>query len=289
MRADSYKIAVIGGDKRQVYLAQILAARGYDVAVCGLCENVHGERIRETTALAEALEQADAAVCPVPFLRSGRITGSYEAADMNIETLLKKLPGQAQIFAGNIPEDVREYAERKGLRVYDMMREEEVACRNAVAAAEGAVAEAIIRSPVNLTKSRCLVLGYGRCGSALARLLKAFSCQVLVLERDRVKAANAFVSADGIVSLEELADAVEGVDFIFNTVPELLLTEERLRYVGKRAWILDIASAPGGVDYRTAETLGVNAVLLPGLPGRYSPCSSAKILADFIEKRIEAH
>lgn len=286
MRAGFYKIAVIGGDKRQVYLAQILAARGYDVAACGLCENVHGERIRETTALAEALEQADAVVCPVPFLRSGKITGSYEAVDMNTETLFGKMPGPTEIFAGNIPDNIRGYAEKQGHKVYDMMQEEQVASMNAVATAEGAVAEAITRSPVNLTKSRCLILGYGRCGSALTRLLKAFFCQVFVLEKDRMKAANASVLADGIVSLEELADAMESVDFIFNTAPVMILTEERLRYVGKKAWILDIASAPGGVDYRAAETLAVNAVLLPGLPGRYSPWSSAEILADFIEKRL---
>ena len=289
LRAGFYKIAVIGGDKRQVYLAQILAARGYDVAACGLCENVHGERIRETTALSEALEQADAVVCPVPFLRSGKITGSYEAVDMNTETLFGKMPGPTEIFAGNIPDNIRGYAEKQGHKVYDMMQEEQVASMNAVATAEGAVAEAITRSPVNLTKSRCLILGYGRCGSALTRLLKAFFCQVFVLEKDRMKAANASVLADGIVSLEELADAMESVDFIFNTAPEMILTEERLRHVGKKAWILDIASAPGGVDYRAAETLAVNAVLLPGLPGRYSPWSSAEILADFIEKRLGLH
>ena len=48
MRADSYKIAVIGGDKRQMYLARILAEKGYEVAVYGLCERVHDERIRGT-------------------------------------------------------------------------------------------------------------------------------------------------------------------------------------------------------------------------------------------------
>ncbi len=286
MRADSYKIAVIGGDKRQAYLARIFAKKGYEVSVYGLCERLHDERIREAASLKEALQEVGAAVGPVPFIRSGKITGTYEVLDMNIETLFGKLPENVYFFAGNIPGEVRRYAQEKGIRAYDVMQDELVAARNAVAAAEGMVAEAITRSPVNLTKSRCLVLGYGRCGSVLTRLLKALLCRVLVSEKDKTRAADAYVLADGIVPETELTDAAGDVDFIFNTVPERILSEERLRHVGKNTWILDIASAPGGVDYRAAEDLSVNVVLLPGLPGRYAPASSAEILADFIENQI---
>ena len=287
MRADSYKIAVIGGDKRQVYLARILTKKGYEVTVYGLCERAHDERIQEAASLKEAMQEVDAAVGPVPFIRSGRITGTCEAPDINIETLFDKLPENADFFAGNIPDEVRRYAQGKGIRAYDMMKDELVAARNAVATAEGVVAEAITRSPVNLTKSRCLVLGYGRCGRTLTRLLKSFLCRVLVFEKDMTRAADAFVVTDGIVTETDLTDAIGNVDFIFNTVPERILPEERLRHVGESTWILDIASVPGGLDYRAAEALSVNAVLLPGLPGRYAPASSAEILADFIESQVE--
>ena len=235
----------------------------------------------------EATQEVDAAVGPVTFIRSGKITGTYEAPDINIETHFDKLQENADFFAGNIPDEVRRYAQGKGIRAYDMMKDELVAARNAVATAEGVVAEAITRSPVNLTKSRCLVLGYGRCGRTLTRLLKSFLCRVLVFEKDMTRAADAFVVTDGIVTETDLTDAIGNVDFIFNTVPERILPEERLRHVGENTWILDIASVPGGLDYRAAEELSVNAVLLPGLPGRYAPASSAEILADFIESHIK--
>ena len=109
---------------------------------------------------------------------------------------------------------------------------------------------------------------------------------MFVTEKDRGRAAAAAVAADGIVSDAELAAVIEKADFIFNTVPEMVLTKERMSCAGERTWILDLASAPGGVDHRAAEELGVNAVLLPGLPGRYAPYSSAEILADLIESRI---
>lgn len=57
MRADSYKIAVIGGDRRQVYLAEILAERGCDVSPAGFGGSTQRERIRETAALKEARKE----------------------------------------------------------------------------------------------------------------------------------------------------------------------------------------------------------------------------------------
>lgn len=83
---------------------------------------------------------------------------------MDMETLLDQMPETAFLFAGDIPEAVEKSAEKRGIKVYDMMRDEFTAVKNAAAAAEGAAAEAIVRSPVSLTKSRCLILGYGRCG-----------------------------------------------------------------------------------------------------------------------------
>ena len=117
MRADSYKIAVIGGDQRQICLAQILASRGCDISVCGLCGSVRKARVRETAALEEALEGADAVAAPVPFFREGKIAGKYTVPDMNVETLLDRMPATAKLFAGNIPEDIGRRAGEKGIGV----------------------------------------------------------------------------------------------------------------------------------------------------------------------------
>lgn len=50
--------------------------------------------------------------------------------------------------------------------------------------AEGAVAEAISLSPVNLYRSRCLVTGYGRCAAILADRLKGMGARVTVAGRN---------------------------------------------------------------------------------------------------------
>ena len=69
----------------------------------------------------------------------------------------------------------------------DYLEDERVAMKNTLAAAEGILAEAIIRSPRNLFGSTCLVLGYGRCGRTLVSYLKGISCHVLVYEKQEKK------------------------------------------------------------------------------------------------------
>ena len=80
--------------------------------------------------------------------------------------------------------------------------------------------------------------------------------------------------------------ALQESDFIFNTIPAMVLPKALLGYVRRDALILDMASAPGGVDYEACKELGISAALLPGLPGKYAPASSAEILAEKIERTL---
>ena len=72
-------------------------------------------------------------------------------------------------------------------------------------------------------------------------------------------------------------------DFIFNTIPALVLTAPLLKKMKPQVTIIDIASAPGGVDFAAASELNLCARLAPGLPGKYAPASSARAIKETIE------
>ena len=55
--------------------------------------------------------------------------------------------------------------------------------RNAVATAEGAIAEAVLHSDGTLHGAACLVIGFGRVGLALAQRLRGLSAHVTVAAR----------------------------------------------------------------------------------------------------------
>ena len=69
-----------------------------------------------------------------------------------------------------------------------------------------------------------------------------------------------------------------------NTVPALVIREPFLREMHRDAVIIDIASRPGGTDLMAAEAYGIKVVAALGLPGKYTTKSSAKVLADAIER-----
>ena len=80
----------------------------------------------------------------------------------------------------------------------------------------------------------------------------------------------------------ELEAALPDYDFIFNTVPAMILNRRMIENMNSAVCIFDIASAPGGVEFEAAEELGISAWLLPGLPGKYAPASSAEAIVRYL-------
>ena len=68
------------------------------------------------------------------------------------------------------------------------------------------------------------------------------------------------------------------VDAVVNTIPAPVLGEKEICSLKKDAVILDIASAPGGCDSDCCRKYDVPYKLALGLPGIYSPKTSAQIL-----------
>lgn len=145
--------------------------------------------------------------------------------------------------------------------------------------AEGAIYHAIEASPHVLHKSRCLILGFGKCGKALACKLKGLNANVTICARKDTDLAYAESCGYETISYDQLPDSIGNFLFIFNTVPARILDKYRLSFISKDAVIIDIASVPGGVDFETAEKLGIPTIHCLGLPGKLSPKTAADILA----------
>ena len=285
LKTSLYKAAVLGGDLRQVYLAETLAEHGICVSVYGVCQACSHSGIQEASSLCEVLKAAHMVAAPVPFYRNGSIPGSASCPDFTGENLLNGMKPESILFAGAIPEEIQKQAEERRIQCIDFLQEHSVITQNTIATAEGILAEAITRSPRTLFQSHCLVLGYGTCGSTLVSYLKRLGCHVAVCEKEKVRSLRAQITADRSVCQERLPEILKEADFIFNTAPAMVLPKAMLGYVRKDCLILDLASAPGGVDYKAAEEMGIEAVLLPGIPGKYAPASLGECMA---KKMIES-
>lgn len=280
-----YDIAMIGGDIRQFYMAELLTKRGYSVISCGLSHPHSPEICHQAESLKEAVSLSRTLVGPIPFSSNGRdITSMNSAWDFKIENFLMEITGRHMLFAGLIPKQVTEYCEEHQIPYLDFMKHDAVAIANGVATAEGAIMEAIHKSTINLHHSRCLLIGYGRCGKILAKKLLGMDAYVTVAARKDDALAEAMAQGCETCPIHALDQTLHQFDYIFNTAPSLVLPEKLLRLVSADCAIIDIASAPGGLDYKAAEKLHLNVSLFLGIPGKVAPKASADILVDFVLK-----
>ena len=162
----------------------------------------------------------------------------------------------------------------------DFLQREDFSVLNAIPTVEGALQIALEQTPHTLHSSLCCVLGYGRIGKLLADALGALGAQVSVAARKPEDFA--WIRAKGYTALHSLR--LEGTlgeqDVIFNTAPHMLLPHARLAELKKSCVLLDLASAPGGIDLKAAQKLGLRAQTALGLPGRIAPESAAVYLRD---------
>ena len=253
-----YHFLILGHEKRQIYLAELLREAGHEVMV------------------AEEYQPGyhDAVLLPVPQ------TAKY------LEENVTKLQKGQMVFGCNFPSKLVEQCDEKGIHFVDYMKAEGVASRNAIATAEGAIAEALKEASVSIHGSQVLVVGYGCCGEVLAEKLLSMKAHVTVLDRKSEKRARAKAFGCDACSFSNAVETMEKYDFVFNTVPAQIIGQEFLTQMKSDVVIIDIASKPGGVDFAYCRNHQINAKLCLGLPGKYAPKSSAKILMEVIEKII---
>lgn len=276
-----YDFAVIGGDRRQVYLANYLKNRRYRVIVYGTEEKDLDRDCKLAGSFFEAITEAQCVIGPVLFSKDGeRIISKKKHLNLGLKELVANLQEGQSLFGGCISAEVLEACRQKNVQVYDFMKMDDVAIYNAIATAEGAIVKAMELKPVNLHQSRCLVLGYGRCGKVLAGKLKGLDARVTICARGETARSQGEAAGFDCMDFSELSRHILRFDYIFNTIPAVVLKGSVLKRLSKDACIVDIASFPGGVDQKAAKEMGIRSYLCPSLPGIYAPKSSGIRLAE---------
>lgn len=281
-----FDFAIVGGDKRTAGMAQVLARRGHDVVCYGTAENPIHEKIYYAQTPAEAISKAPVIVCGIPFAQEDALYFTDKSIHVPLTELQRMLRKMHKIFGGVISEDFRRGCEKRGISCYDFMLDEPLAIYNAIATAEGAILEALLHKDTHLHQSKTLVLGYGRCGRVLADKLKGLSAQVTVCSEQAQELAAAEALGFQVMPLFKLPKSIKRFEYIFNSIPATVLTENVLRNMKADALVIDIASNQVGADYKAAEYLQRNVLFCPGLPGKYAPLSCAENLADYVLNKL---
>lgn len=273
--------AVIGGDLRICRLCAMLAADGHQVETYALENSGFSLRCRASAQL--AAENAHCVIFPLPIcMDSGELNAPLLEEEHDIHDVIDILPQGVLACGGLVDEAITDYAGHRGIKLLDYLDREEMAVSNAVAAAEGALGLIMQEMPITVWGCRVLVVGFGRLGKMLAHRLRGMGAMVSVSARNYGDIA--WIEAYGYRALrtESLEGELGKFDVVVNTVPSLVLGQERLRELKPDVFCLDLASRPGGLDFPAAARLGIRAVWALSLPGQVAPLTSGGIIKETI-------
>lgn len=246
--------AVIGHDGRQEAAAEYLRKAGYSVYK------------------AESVHLTDYILLPMPL----------DADNIGLVQLLHAAKSGAVAFAGKISREAFSVAKNVGVEMIDYLTRDELSELNAIPTAEGAIEILMANRQKTLWNSAVTVIGFGRIAKLLCHRLSAFGARVTVAARSGKNLAEAQAMGYGAVKLSMLADAAGQADIIVNTVPALVLGEHQLSYIKKDAFVLDLASVPGGVDFAAAKRLGVRTRWALSLPAKTAPVTAGEFVAETV-------
>lgn len=259
------KIAIIGGDKRQGYLAENFSQKFF-VDIFYLQGNFD-----------EILENYDVYILPMPITKDGiHLNTNFSENQVKLIDIIKKIPENSIILGGSITSEAKKMFETENLKIIDYLLYENLAILNAIPTAEGAIQIAFENMEITLSGSNSLVIGNGRIGKILSKKLSALGSKTTVLARKSEDFADILSNNIKTTTIEKVQ--FDRYDVIFNTVPSMILDEKSLLKISDKTLIIDLASKPGGVDFKASQKHNKKVIWALGLPGKVAPKSASKYL-----------
>ncbi|ANE47586.1 dipicolinate synthase subunit A [Paenibacillus swuensis] len=282
-------VVCVGGDARMLEVIKQLSEMDAIVTLIGF-DNLQSQfsGVGRANWTEDALKGAHAVILPVVGTDdAGKISAVFSTEELFwTDEHAKQVPEGAAVYTGMAKPFLKNSCLKHQIRLVEILERDDVAIYNSIPTAEGAVMMAIQHTDIMIHGSNCIVLGLGRTGFTLARTLQGLRAKVKVGVRREADYARATEMGFQPFYTRNLLDHVTDVDLLFNTIPTMIITAQIIAKLPYNAVIIDLASAPGGTDFRFAERRGVKALLAPGLPGIVAPKSAGRILANCLSQLI---
>ncbi len=283
-------IAVIGGDARYIELIRYLnQLDGYAVQIVGY------EQLKEKFGFVNKLnvhinelerDQLDVVILPLQGIdQDGIVQAPFSNEAIQLpDDWFKSLNRSTQIFTGVANDHLVAATIGANLKLTPLMARDDVAIYNSIPTAEGAIMLAMEKTESTIHGANVFVTGFGRVGQTVANKFAALGANVSVCSISSTDLARATEIGLGAIAIEDLKDHADRCNILINTIPALVIDANIIESLSEETLIIDLASSPGGVDFESAKSRGIEAILAPGLPGIVAPKTAGKILAQTIEK-----
>lgn len=275
-------IVIIGGDKRQKYLKSYLESQGCEVYSYGLFDWDDDTEKLKSVILPDSI-----IVLPLPAARNDKtINMPFSKKETSIERLISFLGKDNIVFGGIIKGELLSRLRETEIPFVDYYDKVFIE-KNAVLTAFGALKILLEHIDFALPLGNFAITGYGRVARETASMLTALSCSVTVFARNSSQREDASIKGCDALPLSELSECADQFDIIINTVPARIIGTDALSKMRKDCKIIELASAPYGVDFDVARKYGIDVIKAFGLPGKYTPKTAGEIIGKRILQREE--
>lgn len=261
-------IAVLSGDKRQYYINQYLNQQGYPAYLKSTMDFNNDEYI----------------ICSTPLCKKGKYVNCDFYSSFPIETFLKLLKPNQTIFGGSIPKEIRNSS---NIKFIDVLDDENVVWNNAVLTAEGLVSYIIDNTDFTINNARILILGFGKCGINIARILDALSGKISIYDHTAIHLTQARAYGYEGIYYEDLVNYMNRFDIIINTVPKEIFKEIHYSKIKRSCSLFEIASSPYGFNEDFVNKYRLSLITCLGIPGVTAPKSAGELIAKSIISYLE--
>lgn len=283
------QIAVMGGDARQLEIIRKLTELDAKLSLVGFEQLDHAF----TGASKEKVDEVDfsvidAIILPVP---GTNLEGQVETIFSNEKVILTKdmllsTPEHCKVYSGITNTYLTGIIKQANRDLVQLFERDDVAIFNSIPTVEGTIMMAIQHTDFTIHGSNVCVLGLGRVGMSVARTFHALGAKVKVGARKSEHLARITEMGLTPFHLQDIENEVINTDICINTIPKHIVKSSVISKMPTHTLIIDLASKPGGTDFRYAEKRGIKALLAPGLPGIVAPKTAGQILANVLAQLL---
>ncbi|GGJ56337.1 dipicolinate synthase subunit A [Anoxybacillus voinovskiensis] len=282
-------VAIIGGDARQLEVIRKLTELDAKLSLVGFDQLAHNFTGATKMYIDEVdFSDIDAIILPVHGTNlEGKIDTVFSNEQIFItEDVLLKTPKHCVVYSGISNSYLDELMKKVNRKYVQLFERDDVAIYNSIPTAEGTIMMVIQHTDFTIHGSRIAVLGLGRVGMTVARTFAALGAKVKVGARRSEHLARITEMGLEPFPLHDLEKEVRDIDVCINTIPTMVVTASVISKMPAHTLIIDLASKPGGTDFRYAEKRGIKALLAPGLPGVVAPKTAGQIIANVLSQLL---
>lgn len=265
--------AIVGGDRRNLHLKNLLQKKGYIVGIWGF-DKINNDNINLYDAL-----NSPTVICGIPFQKNEQLFAPFSSYSVNIHIILRKMKHNQLLIGGNL----------KGLNInssfIDLLTDETFLRKNAALTAKGVIQIITEENNINVYNKNIVIIGNGRIGSTCCDIIANLGAKVYVIVKDISEITsndtNNFIK---YIMYNDINNYIDTAQIIINTPPGEVLTKSHLKFINKEALIIDVSSPPYGISENMENSI---KILRPhGLPGIVDPLKAASYIMDLLIKHL---